>query len=145
MGTMRSSWIPVCFALLLGAPMLRAADAPKEASAQLLDHADVLCVNCFLGRSDYFYCFAADNKILIGHRKTEVVNWSDGSKNYFTRLHPGSAAWAAPGPSIPISYDDKYIWVPAERGKKIKLTQIYSKDVFTERQCRDAVRSKTHE
>src|SRR5580658_9503825 len=102
----------ICVAAALAAPALFGATGDKQqAQAQLLDHAEFLCANCFFGASDYYYCFAADNKILIGYQRTPVLNWEDKSKNYLAPAHPAWAAWTAPGQTAPISYDDKYIWV----------------------------------
>ena len=162
-----SSWIrsairtSVGVAALLAATAAFGADAPRQqASAQLLDHAEFLCSNCFFGASDYYYCFAADNKILIGYQKAPVLNWRDASKNYLTPAHPGWEAWAAPGQTVPIVYDDKHIWVartdttPKQgfwahiramamwpgraHGKQVRLTQNSSmRDIFANSpQCR---------
>lgn len=135
-------WISVCMAASLAAPVsFGAAAERKQAQAQLLDRAELLCDNCFFGASDYYYCFAADNQILIAYQKTPVLNWWDKSKNYLTKFHRGWMAWTAPGPTVPISYDDKHIWVPRPDGKTVKLTQSYSQDIFTNNErCRDAIR-----
>jgi hypothetical protein len=84
---------------------------PVQAQAQLLDHAEFLCANCFFGASDYYYCFQAGNQILVGYEKTPVLNYTDQSKNYLTPVRPRWAPWTAPGQTMPISYDNKYIWV----------------------------------
>jgi hypothetical protein len=153
----------VCVAASLAAPILfGATPVRQQASAQLLDRAEFLCDNCFFGASDYYYCFAADSKILVGYQKAPVLNWRDKSKNYLTPAHPGWEEWAAPGQTVPISYDDKHIWVnraPAEQGKKgfwahfraigmwagrshgkqVRLTQSSMRDIFTNNdQCRGA-------
>ena len=155
----------VCVAASLAAPVSFGAAADRQqAQAQLLDHAEFLCANCFFGASDYYYCFAADNKVLIGYQKTPVLNWRDKSKNYLTPAHPSWAAWTAPGQTVPISYDDKHIWVNrvkqvkrgfgahlkaiafwASRGddKQVKLTRSSLRDIFTGNdQCRGADRTK---
>jgi hypothetical protein len=135
----------VCAAVLLVAPVVFGAAADRQqAQAQLLDHAELLCDNCFFGASDYFFCFAADSKILIGYQATPVINWQDRSKNYLTRVHRSWMAWSAPGQTVPISYDEKHIWVTRSDGKQVRLTQSYSKDVFTSNvQCKEAVKAKT--
>ena len=103
-----------------------------QVQAQVLDHAEFLCSNCFFGASDYYYCFAAaDSSILIGYQRTPVLNWRDKSKNYLTRVHPGWTAWAPPGQSLAISYDDKYIWVSRAEGKEVRLTRSSLRDIFT--------------
>jgi hypothetical protein len=136
----------VFLACSLAAPVSfgAAADRP-QVPAQLVDHAEFLCANCFFGASDYYFCFAADDKILIGYQRTPVLNWRDKSKNYLTRVHRGWTAWTAPGQTVPIRYDDKHIWVSRSDGKEVRLTQSYSQDVFTSNdRCRGAVRTKAH-
>jgi len=136
--------MPVGLAVLLGANPSFAADRP-QVQAQLLDHAEVACANCFFAPSYYYYCFEADSKILIGYQRTPVMNWQDQSKNYLTRVRRGWTAWTPPGQTLPISYDDKHIWVTRPEGKPVKLTQTYSRDVFTaNNRCQDAVRIKAH-
>jgi len=131
-------------AALLGPQTSFAADRP-QVQAQLLDHAEIPCANCFFGPSYYYYCFEADNKILIGYQRTPVINWQDESKNYLTKVHRGWTAWTPPGQTLPISYDDKHIWVTRPEGKPVRLKQTYSRDVFTaNNQCQDAVRTKAH-
>jgi hypothetical protein len=48
------------------------------------------------------------------------LNWEDKSKNYLTGVHPAWAAWTAPGQTVPISYDDKHIWVSRPEGNQAK-------------------------
>ncbi len=157
----------VCVAASLAVPASFGAEAPRhQAQAQLLDHAEFLCANCFFGPSDYYYCFAADNKILVGYQRTPVLNWRDNSKNYLTGAHPAWAAWTAPGQTVPIGYDDKHIWVtrandtPVKRdlwahlkafafwvsradAKQVKLTRTSVRDIFTNNdRCRGADRTK---
>jgi len=136
----------VCVAASLAAAVSSGASADRpQVQAQLLDHAEMLCDNCFFGPSDYYFCFAADDKILIGYQRTPVLNWQDDSKNYLTKVHHQWKPWTAPGQTVPISYDDKHIWVTRADGKKVRLTQTYSRDVFTNNgRCRDAVRAKSH-
>jgi hypothetical protein len=135
-------YIPVAVAALLGVNVSSAADRP-QVQAQLLDHAEIPCANCFFGPSYYYYCFEADNKVLIGYQRTPVINWQDESKNYLTKVHRRWTAWTPPGQTLPISYDDKHIWVTRPEGKTVKLTQTYSRDVFTaNNRCQDAVRTK---
>ena len=136
----------VCVSAWLAAPALfGAADQRPQVQARLLDHAELLCDNCFFGPSYYYYCFEADNKILVGYQRTSVLNWEDKSKNYLTKVHKGWTVWVPPGETVPISYDDMHIWVAGPNGKPLKLTQSYSRDVFTTNdRCREAVRAKTH-
>ena len=158
----------VCVAASLAAPVaFGAAAGRQQAQAQLLDHAEFLCANCFFGPSDYYYCFATDDKVLVGYQKTPVLNWQDKSKNYLTGVHPAWAEWAAPGQTVPISFDDKHIWVSRAEGKQaspdlwahvkalafwvsranskqVKLTRSSMRDIFTNNdRCRGADRTKT--
>jgi hypothetical protein len=137
----------VCLLSLLAAPTLFGAgnDRP-QVQARLLDRAELLCDNCFFGPSYYYYCFEADNKILIGYQRTRVMNWEDKSKNYLTKVHKAWTVWTPPGETVPINYDDAHIWVTGPNGKPLKLTQSYAHDVFTTNdRCREAVRTKTHQ
>lgn len=153
--------ISVCVAAALAAPVCFSAAADRlQGSAQLLDRAAFLCSNCFFGPSTYYYCFAVDEKILIGYQRTPVLNWQDKSKNYLTSVHSTWAAWTAPGQTVPIRYDAKHIWIsrgegePASHGvvadlkavgkwvsrdtsKEVKLTRTFKGDIFTnESRCR---------
>ena len=152
----------VCVAASLALPVCFGAAADRQqAQAQLLDHAEFLCDNCFFGASDYYYCFAADSKILVGYQRARVLNYQDKSKNYLTKVHHAWAAWAAPGETVPISYDQKHIWVtravqPASQGfwahvkafgswvirsdkKQVRLTQSSVRDIFINNdRCRGA-------
>src|SRR5580692_1352411 len=90
----RGSFLPavVCLALLAAPvgwaklPWAKEKIVPPPVQAQVLDHAELLCSNCFFGPSDYYFCFAADNKVLIGYQRTPVLNWQDDTKNYLTRV-----------------------------------------------------------
>ena len=129
----------VCVSLLLGTQVTfgAATDRP-QVQARLLDHAELLCDNCFFGPSYYYYCFEADNKILVGYQRTRVLNWQDKSKNYLTKAHKAWTVWTPPGETVPISYDDTRIWVARPNGKPVKLTQDRSRDVFvTNDRCRE--------
>jgi hypothetical protein len=157
----------ICVAASLAAPVsFAAATGRHQAQAQLLDRAEFLCANCFFGPSDYYYCFAADNQVLVGYQRTPVLNWRDESKNYLTGAHPAWAAWTAPGQTVPISYDDKHIWVSRASGtqarrdfwarvkavafwvsrgdsKQVKLTQSSMRDIFSNNdRCRGANTTK---
>ena len=135
-----------CVSALLAAPVVFGAVVERpQVQARLLDHAELLCDNCFFGPSYYYYCFEADNKILIGYQRTRVLNWQDKSKNYLTKVHKAWTVWAPPGETVLIGYDDMHIWVARPDGKSVKLNQSYSRDVFTTNdRCREAVRAKAH-
>lgn len=128
----------------------------------MLDHAEFLCSNCFFGASDYYYCLAADNKILIAHQKMPVLNYEDQTKNRLAPVHPAWAAWSAPGQTFPISYNEKYVWIarPKEQaahphiwtymkdfafwatrgsGKEVRLKRSAMADIFiNDGRCRAA-------
>ena len=159
----------VCVAALLAGSGSPAPAADRsQAQAQLLDQAEFLCANCFFGASTYFYCFAADNQVLIGYQKTPVFNWQDQSKNYLTPVHPAWEAWTASGQTVPISYDREHIWVDRTsakqdnaglgshlkefafwisrgNGKQVKLTRRATGDMFSHNaSCRQAGVPATH-
>lgn len=136
----------LCLAATLAPTSFGAVPARPQVQAQLLDHAELLCANCFFGPSDYYYCFATDNKVLIGYQRTPVLNWRDDSKNYFTKVKALRrwTPWTAPGETVPISYDEKYIWVTRTDGKQVRLRQSYSLDIFTGNDRCRAVQGKAH-
>lgn len=118
-----------------------AAPERKQAQAEVLDHNERLCNNCFFGPSTYYYCFKADDKVLIGYQKTPTLNWVDPKTNNLVKAHKGWATWAPEGATLSLSYDDKNIWVTRPDGKQVKLTQDYTTDIFVNnRQCRAAVK-----
>lgn len=158
-GALLQTW--VCLVGSLVVPMsCGAATARQQAQARLLDHAELLCSNCLFGPSSYFYCFAVDNQILIGRQRVPVLNWEDNSKNYLTPVHGSWEAWMAPGQTVPITYDDKHIWVdragskPSKAGfwgglrgatawitradsKQVELLRSSPRDIFTnDQRCR---------
>ena len=132
----------------------------------MLDHAEFPCSNCFFGPSDYYYCLATDNLVLIGYQRTPVLNFEDQSKNYFTGVRPRWASWSPSGERLPISYDDKHIWVSRPEGKEarsgfgahvngffawltrgnskqVRLTRSSKRDIFLNSdRCRDADKTK---
>jgi hypothetical protein len=129
--------------LVLTFAALAAAPDKPQVQGQLLDHNEYLCSNCFFGASTYYYCFEADNKILIGYQKTTTLNWKDESSNDLTKVHKSWQPWTAEGQSVPLRYDDKFIWVTRPDGKSVKLKQDYTTDIFVNnRQCRNAVTKK---
>ncbi|HEY2383185.1 MAG TPA: hypothetical protein VGK48_18575 [Terriglobia bacterium] len=119
--------IQLLIVLCLAAPFSFAAAAKgQQAQAQVLDHAETYCSNCFFGATDYYYCFAVDNKILIGVQRVPVVNWQDSSKNYLTKYHRQWKPWDSPGQTVPITYDDKHIWVSRTAGQQATDTEEHS-------------------
>src|ERR1700685_3757497 len=83
MGLMKS--ICLLFALIL----IASAKAPEtpEVQGKLLDQNEYPCSNCFFGASTYYFCFEADNKILIGYQKIPTMNWKDQQANWLTKVH----------------------------------------------------------
>ena len=105
----------VC-ALLAGPAVFGAANDRPPVQARLLDHADLLCDNCFFGPSYYYYCFEADNKVRIGYQRTRVLNWEDKSKNHLTKVHKAWTVWTPPGISVTVRAIDSRCanrkWIP---------------------------------
>jgi hypothetical protein len=125
----------------------KAPDTPPV-QAKLLDHNGFLCESCFFGAATYYFCFEADNKVLIGYEKIPTMNWVDPSSNWLTKVHkswqPGlSQGQLSETQAIPLRYDDKHIWITGTTGKQVRLTQDYSTDIFIDNQkCRAAVKKK---
>jgi hypothetical protein len=116
------------------------ADA-KTAQAQLLEHNEYPCAGCFFGASQYYFCFKADDKVLIGRAKIPTINYQDSGNNYLTKAHKGWLPWQSTGATVNLKYDDKYIWVPGPNGKSIRMKQDYTRDIFIDsRACRAAVK-----
>lgn len=119
-----------------------ASDKP-DVQAQVLDQNQYACENCFFGASTYYYCFEADNKVLIGYEKIPTMNWIDPNKNWLTKAHKSWKPWAADGQTVPLRYDEKHIWVKGPNGKEVKLKQDYGTDIFVNNQkCRGAIKRK---
>jgi hypothetical protein len=109
----------------LAAPLCFGAAADRQqAQAKVLDHAEFLCDNCLLAASQYYYCFEAGSQILIGYQSTPVMNYTDKSKNYLAAVRPSYTPWGAPGQAVPISYDDKHIWVSRPETPPAKQTTL---------------------
>jgi hypothetical protein len=136
---------PVCtfFAFAFLAFSAKPPDIP-EVQAQLLDRNEYACANCFFGASTYYFCFEADNKVLIGYEKIPTMNWIDPDKNWLTKVHK---SWqpnqTSDGQTVPLRYDQKHIWLTGPTGKQLRLTQDYTTDIFiNNQQCRAAVKKK---
>lgn len=136
-------WLAVSVA---GAASGKAPDR-TAAQAQVLDHAEFLCDNCFFGASDYYFCFAVDNAIMVAYQSIPVINWEDKSKNYLTKAHRAWTPWTPGGATVPISYDEKHIWVSRTDGKKVKQVKLHRsslRDIFANSvQCRQSGGAKT--
>jgi hypothetical protein len=109
---------------LAGSIVAGAADKKEPApptQAVLLDHAEYICSNCLFGNSDYYFCFDVNSKILIGHEKIRTQTWMKAPENLLETR----------GNTVPIRFDDKYIWIPGPNGKEQRLTQDYTRKLFT--------------
>ena len=128
-------------ALTGAAPALLAASAErKQAQARILEQASLPCPNCFFGNAYYFFCFQADNQILLAQDKIPTMNYSDSRRNFLGKVHK---SWRSPTPSaepLTIQYDNEHLWMPRADGKLIRLKRENSHDVFTNPQCRAAVK-----
>jgi hypothetical protein len=130
-----------CILAAVAVPVSFGAKADRQqVQAQVLDRNEYLCANCFFGSSDFYFCFAAGGKVLIGEQKIPTLNWVDDTKNYFTKVHKSWTPWTAPGQPVQLSYDDKHIWVARADGKDLKLRRDYTHDLFSNPQCRSAVK-----
>jgi hypothetical protein len=123
---MKGVAVTLCLAALLLLPLSAGAGSVKEPSgpatqAVMLDHNEYPCVNCLFGISDYYFCFDAGGKILIGHEKI---------RTQMRRHEP--ADLMERGKTVSIKYDTGYIWVPQAKGKDLRLTQDYTKKIFLE-------------
>jgi hypothetical protein len=137
---MKSRFLFFAFAI---AALAAAPDKP-QVQAQLLDHNEYLCSNCFFGASTYYYCFEADNKILIGYQKNPTLNWKDPASNDLAKIHKSWTPLSAEGKTVPLRYDDKFIWVTRPDGKTVRLKQDYTTDIFVNNsRCRAAVKKKS--
>jgi hypothetical protein len=143
METMRSTPIRflALFAVAAATSAVFGADAKREeAQAQILEQEKFPCVNCFFGPSQYYFCFSANDKVILAYDSIPTFNWTDGSKNYFGKVHN---SWKSPTPAgqaLTIQYDDKHVWIPRADGKQIRLKLDSSHDIFTDPRCRAAVK-----
>jgi len=120
----------VVLAIFLLAPVSFAGTEGQTVQATMLDHNEYPCENCLFGISDYYFCFAAQDKILVGHEKIRTQMRKHAPAELMER-----------GKSISIRYDDKFIWVPQVKGKDLKLTQDYSKKIFLQSdRCQAAIK-----
>jgi len=124
--------VPICLALVLMAPVSfgKTEVHGQTVQATVLDHNEFPCENCLFGMADYYVCFDANSKVLIGHEKLRTQ----------TRKH-APADLMERGKTVPISCDDQYIWVPQPKGKDVRLIQDYTKKIFLESdRCQSAVK-----
>ena len=112
----------------------------KSAEAKVLDRNSYLCSGCFFGTSDYYYCFDAGDKVLIGYHKVPQINWKEHETNLLTRVRKQDQPWVPAGDTVKLTYDDKDIWVAGANGKEVRLRQNYQTDIFLhDQRCRAAV------
>ena len=130
--------ILICAGTLLAAPIPFKKVKPRtQAQAQVLDHAQFLCSNCFFAPSDYYFCFDTGNQIFVAYQRIPVINWQDKTKNYLTKVRHKWTVWNPPSQSVPISYDEKHIWVSGDKAKEVKLIRSGLSDMFSsDARCR---------
>ena len=115
------------------APVTFGASEDKGPTVQavMLDHNEFPCSNCLFGIADYNFCFDANNKILIGHDKVRTQKWWQHEPTGLMER----------GKTVPIRFNDQYIWVPQPKGKDLRLTQDYTKKIFLNSdRCQAAVK-----
>ena len=131
MGNMRSISLRVlvCASVALFAFGAATGDKPTT-QATILDHNEFPCDNCLFGMGDYYFCFDAGQKILIGHEKVRTQTRKKNPVDLMQR-----------GKQVPVRFDDKFIWVSEPNGKELKLTQDYTKKIFLDSdKCQAAVK-----
>ena len=96
-------------------------ELPPPTDAVLLDHSEYLCNNCLFGNSDYYFCFDVNSRILVGHEKIRTQ----------MRVKAPLGLLAERGQKVAIRFDDMYIWIPGPNGKTQRLTQDYTRKLFT--------------
>jgi hypothetical protein len=110
----------LCAAAAIAAPVsFGATDDQGQVQATILDHGEFMCRNCLFGVSDFYLCFDANNKVLIGHDRVRTQTWQKNPVDLLER-----------GKTVSIRYDDKFIWVSRPGQKDLKLRQDYSKKLF---------------
>ena len=130
----------MALALAVGPVVFAAPAERKETQAQILEQDSFPCPNCFFGNAYYFFCFAADNQILLAQDKIPTVNYSDSGKNLLGKFHK---SWRRPNPSAAtttLQYDNDHVWMLGENGQMVRLKRENSRDVFSNPQCRAAVK-----
>lgn len=131
---MRSSGLQILMCVLLAVFAFAAEKGDKSdkpaTQATILDHNEFPCDNCLFGMGDYYFCFDAGQKILIGHEKVRTQT---------RRKYPVDLMQR--GKTVPVRFDDKYIWVGEPNGKEVRLIQDYTKKIFLDSaRCQAAVK-----
>jgi hypothetical protein len=120
----------IAVALLVTASFGKTGDTAAQAQAVMLDHNEFPCANCLFGVADYYFCFDTHDKILIGYDKVRTQTRRKVPTDLMER-----------GKTVPLRYDDKYIWVTRSNGKELRLTQDYTKKIFlSSDRCQRAVK-----
>jgi hypothetical protein len=110
----------LCLAIALAVPASFSAKTDTtQVQAVMLDHNEFPCANCLFGISDYYFCFEAKDKILIGYDKVRTQTRAKLPTDLMER-----------GKTVPLRFDEKYIWVTRANGKEVKLIQDYTKKIF---------------
>jgi len=121
--------ILVCSCVAVLAFGAEKGDKPTT-QATILDHNEFPCDNCLFGLSDYYFCLDTSQKILIGHEKVRTQTRKKNPVDLMQR-----------GKTVPVRFDDKYIWVGEPNGKELRLTQDYTKKIFLDSaKCQAAIK-----
>ncbi len=121
----------ICALLLLAAAnTFGAADRTTQVNAVLLDQNDFPCDNCLFGMNDYYFCFQAGDKILVGHDKVRTQ-----------MRHKSPVGLMEVGKPVPLRFDDTFIWVSPPGSKEIRLKQDYTTRIFlNNKSCKAATK-----
>lgn len=104
--------------------------AGTAAQAVVLDANTFACDNCLFGMNDYYFCFEAGDKILVGHDKVRTQ-----------MKHANPSGLIAVGSTVPIRYDDQFIYLTPAGSKELKLKQDYTTRIFINNsKCRAATK-----
>ena len=106
-------------ALLVPASFGATGDTTTQAQAVMLDHNEFPCANCLFGVADYYFCFDTNSRILIGYDKIRTQTRKKVPTELMER-----------GKTVPLRFDNKYIWVKQSNGKELRLTQDYTRKIF---------------
>ena len=131
MENMRSTGLQILLCACVAVLAFGAEKGDKPTvQATILDHNEFPCDNCLFGLGDYYFCFDTSQKILIGHEK---VRTQMRKKNPLDLMQRGQ--------TVPVRFDDKYIWVGESNGKELRLTQDYTKKIFLDSaKCQAAIK-----
>lgn len=75
-------------------------------------------------RPTYFFCVRVGDKTLVGSRPADWFWMYDSSQMFRFKGQP-----------ISIRYDDRWMWIVRTDGKDMRLSQDYSRNVFSRSEC----------